>query len=224
MKIGTVVLLTFLPLLSYGQEPDNFELKRNLLKFAPQQFRVKSLKLGIEHFNTSFNKSYSLYFIIRKEKNNQEDYPTGYDGAGIEFQYRAYLKPLQYYTNGDKKGYSQGIYLGVFPRGNSFNGDQFYPYSEYDQAGNIIYSVYQTQEKTSNWGTGLIIGLQHVLWKIITVDLYAGGGVQWSDIKKSGSLPPNYTLYYFYNGGHERYDPGFQGILAKFGAQIGISL
>lgn len=212
------------PLLSYSQETDNFELKKNVLKIVPQQFRVKSLKLGVEHFNSTRNRSYSLYVTLRKEKNNQGEYPTGFDGLGGEFQYRTYLKPLKEYTNHNNKKYDQGIYLGGFIQGHGFSGDQFYPDTQFDQVTNTYSTaIYHTQQNVANWATGITIGLQHTFWKLLSIDVYAGGGIQWSDISQSGSLPPYYGFYYI-NPGYDYLEPGFQGILPKIGAQIGIGL
>ncbi len=223
MKTLIVCSLLLSPLVGQSQD-GSFELKRNILKVAPQQFRVKSLKLGVEHLNSNRDRSYSLYVTLRKEKNNQGEYPTGYDGLGGEFQYRAYLKPLKEYSNHNNKKYDQGIYLAGFIQGNGFSGDQFYPDSQYDQVTNTYSTtVYHTHQRISNWATGVMIGLQHTFWKLLSVDVYAGGGVQWSDISQSGSLPPYYGFYYI-NPGYDYSEPGFQGILPKVGLQIGIGL
>ena len=211
-----------LPLFLHGQDSDPVGPKRNVLKIAPQQFRVKSLKLGVEHFNASFTHSYSLYATIRKEKDNQIDNPVGYDGLGGEFHYRTYLKPLKSYATRNNKTYTQGIYLSGFIQGHAFSGDQYYQFREFDSnSGEIFTTEYRLHESIGNWATGFTIGLQHVFWQILTVDVYVGGGIQWSDVISSGTLPPN---YFFTSPTYDYEDPRFNGILPKVGAQIGIGL
>lgn len=227
MKTPTALLLLLVPVLSFGQNPGDSVLKRNVLKIAPQQFAVKSLKIGIERFNSAFNKSYSIYLIARKEKNNEFQFPEGYDGLGGEFQFRTYLKPLATYHNRNGKGYDLGVYLSGYIQGHSFSGDQFYLYSVVDQTtGGYFVAPFTRHVSIGNWGTGITIGLQRVLWEIVTLDAYVGGGFQWSDVTGAGYGPPplNYHAENYGNTANNFSDPEFQGILPKAGVHIGIRL
>ncbi|HCM77463.1 MAG TPA: hypothetical protein DIS90_13850 [Cytophagales bacterium] len=227
MKTPTALLLLLVPVLSFSQNPDDSDLKRNVLKIAPQQFAVKSLKIGVERFNSGFNKSYSLYLTFRKEKSNELQFPAGYDGLGGEFQYRTYLKPLASYQNRNGKGYHQGIYLSGYVQGNAFSGDQFYLYSYVDPTtGGYFVAPFNRRVSIGNWGTGFTIGLQSVLWEVVTLDAYVGGGFQWSDVigERYGPPPLNYDPEYSLNTTYNYSDPEFQGVLPKAGIHIGIRL
>ncbi len=227
MKAPTALILFLVPILSFSQNTHDSALKRNVLKVAPQQFTVKSLKLGIEHFNKAFNKSYSLFLIARKERNNQSQFPSGYDGLGGEFQYRTYLKPLASYQNRNGKDYDQGIYLSGYIQGNAFSGDQSYWYSYVDQTtGGYFVAPFNRHLSIGNWGTGFTIGLQRVLWEILTIDAYLGGGIQWSDVNGEAYGPPpiNYKPENSEYPSYNYSDPEFQGILPKAGIHIGIRL
>lgn len=224
MKTLTALLL-LVPVLSFSQHPDDSDLKRNVLKIAPQQFAVKSLKIGVERFNSRFNKSYSLYLTARKEKSNELQFPAGYDGLGGEFQYRTYLQPLASYQNRNGKGYHQGIYLSGYIQGNAFSGDQFYLYSYVDPTtGGYFVAPFNRHVSNGNWGTGFTIGLQRVLWEVVTLDAYVGGGFQWSDVIGERYGPPPLNSEYSLNTTYNYSDPEFQGVLPKAGIHIGIRL
>jgi len=226
MRTCLFVLSFLTPCISFSQNPDHSAFKRNILKIAPQQFAVNSLKIGVERFNTSLSKSYSLYVTVRKDKGNQIQFPTGFDGLGGEFQYRAYLKPLATYLNLEGKAYTQGVYLSGYVQGNSFSGDQFYPYSHFDQnTGSYIVEPFNRHLSIGNWGAGFTIGFQRVLWEIIILDAYIGGGMQWSDVIGQTYGPPStYYPEYFFSPNYNFTDPEFNGILPKAGIHIGIAL
>jgi hypothetical protein len=73
-----------------------------------------------------------------------------------------------------------------------------------------------------NWGGGFTIGFQRTLLDIIHLDVYAGGGIQWSEIDFSYS--PLIQSTRPLNEYQDIYTPGYEGIMPKFGIQIGITL
>ncbi|MEZ4972029.1 MAG: hypothetical protein R2820_01895 [Cyclobacteriaceae bacterium] len=222
MKLQIIFISALLPVLAGAQVDPQIRLKNNVFKIAPQQFRVKSLKIGLEHINSHHTRSYSVYAIVRKEKNNQLEFPVGYDGLGGEFSYKIYLKPIGEYSTRKGKSFIQGIYVSGFVQGHSFSGDEHYRYVDFNTNTNQpIVTNYEIHESVANWGTGFTIGIQQVFWQILTVDAFVGGGIQWSDVIRTGNEPPQ-NLYV--SPSYSRDDPRFNGILPKVGVQLGVML
>lgn len=224
------LLLPFLVLLvvpALCQDQPSLPLPKALFKVAPQNFIENTLKIGSEIFNKKRTKSYSLYVYGRFDSNNSsQPYYYGddfYKGLGTEFQYRKYLTPLQNYTTRKGKTYMQGIYVSGYVQAASYKNEGEFIYYSYDQSTGQqnIYTV-DVEESIKNWGTGFTIGVHRTLWNVLFIDAYVGGGIQWSDeIRASNTNLGNYNNYTSYSG---ITDPAYQGVMPKFGLQLGIAL
>ncbi len=226
MKLLMLVFLVISSQIVFGQD-ENDPTPSALFKAVPQNFIDNTLKIGTEIFNKSRSKSISIFAYGRFDGNtsNEPIYYGDklYNGFGGEAQYRKYLSPLKQYTTRRNKNYLQGIYVGGYVQGASYldKGDRIY--TNYDfinrQQTSAIVTVH---ESIKNWGTGFTIGLQRTLWSVLFIDVYIGGGIQWSDVTRTitpGNVVNNSNGYYGWF-----FAPGYQGIMPKFGVQLGIPL
>jgi hypothetical protein len=210
------ILCVFFFAQTHAQEKinqDNFSspISRTIFKISPQHFVDNTLKIGIERFNKAHSKS--LEFSMGVRADNKSVYATeGFIGLAGEFQYRLYVNPLRELTSQKNKKYSQGIYLAGFIQGASYSSDRVY---QPDQFTRVIYS-----EHTGNWAGGFTIGWQRVFWNSLFLDIYCGGGMQWSDVIHMGSVP----RYAYYDDSSEVLSPGYQGIIPKLGVKLGLGL
>lgn len=208
-----------------AQSEPELTAPRALFKVAPQNFAINTLKIGTEVFNKSRTKSYSLYVFGRFDSNNGSGpYYYGddfYKGLGGEFQYRKYISPMKSYSTRRNKNYLQGIYVSGYLQAATFKNEGDFIYYNYDPntGQQISYSV-RVEENVKNWGTGFTLGIHRTLWSVLSIDAYIGGGVQWSDLDKryDPSIP---MRYYSYSG---ITSPTYQGIMPKFGIQLGVAL
>lgn len=224
------ILPSFFLLLSFaaaGQVDEPANTPRALFKVVPQNFIENTLKIGVEFFNKKRTKSYSAYVYGRLESNNEsQPYYYGdkyYKGLGSELQYRKYISPLKSYTTRKGKNYLQGIYVSGYLQGASYVNEGDFLYYSFDQnTGQQVRSYVNVTESVGNIGTGFTIGVHRTLWNVLFIDAYIGGGVQWSDIIRT-TTPPTMLLNDYY-GYYSITDPGYQGIMPKFGLQLGIAL
>ncbi|MBL7871336.1 MAG: hypothetical protein JNM78_06980 [Cyclobacteriaceae bacterium] len=223
-----VLLLGSTSGLSQDQNEQTLTTPRALFKVAPQNFALNTLKIGTEVFNKSGTKSYSLYLYGRFDGNHEsEPHYYGddvYKGVGGEFQYRKYVSPMKSYVTRRNKSYLQGIYVSGYVQAASFKQEGDFTYTTYDWNTGMrnTYSFY-VDENTANWGTGFTFGLHRTFWSVLFVDAYLGGGIQWSDtiINYTPSQPIPNAYYSSYSG---ITSPDYQGIMPKFGIQLGILL
>lgn len=226
MRLFQLSLLLLLSTPALCQDIESLPLPRALFKVTPQNFAENTLKIGTEIFNKSRTKSYSLYVYGRFDGNtSSQPYYYGddyYKGLGGEFQYRKYISPLQNYTTRKGKTFLQGIYVSGYLQGASYKNEGEFIYYSYDpstgQQNNYRVTL---EESIGNWGTGFTIGVHRTLWKVLYIDAYIGGGIQWSDVirmSNSNLNSFNYSSYYGIT------DPAYQGIMPKFGLQLGIAL
>lgn len=210
---------------AFSQDEQTLTTPRALFKVVPQSFAINTLKIGAEFFNKNRSKSYSLYLYGRFDSNNSnQTYYYGdefYKGLGGEFQYRKYIGPMKSYVTKRNKNYLQGIYVSGYVQAASYKNEGEFIYYNYDpntgQQNNYRIVV---EESIGNWGTGFTIGVHRTLWSILFIDAYIGGGIQWSDtIHMSTPALPN--SYYSYSG---ITSPNYQGIMPKFGIQLGVVL
>jgi hypothetical protein len=227
MKTILPSLFLLLSFSAAGQANEITTIPRALFKVAPQNFIENTLKIGVEFFNKERTRSYNVYLYGRLESNNDsQPYYYGdkyYKGLGSELQYRKYISPLNSYTTRKGKNYLQGIYVSGYLQGASYSNEGDFVYYSFDQnTGQQIRSYVKVNESVGNVGTGFTIGVHRTLWSVLFIDVYIGGGVQWSDIVRTGT--PATTLLNDYYGYYSITDPGYQGIMPKFGLQLGIAL
>ena len=194
-------------------------IPRTLAKVSPQHFINNSLKIGLERFNSSFTKSFVLFITPRVEGSNSGDlYRRGYNGVGAELQYRKYISPMREHIT-KRRSYYGGIYAAGFAQAGSYTGKFKGESGTYDWRTGIYTSTpYDYKEDVGNWAVGFTLGYHRTFWDVVYIDGYIGGGVQFSDSIKTGTLPNPDDIYV------DIVDPGFHGILPKFGILIGISL
>jgi hypothetical protein len=206
MKTALFLLLVCGSIHTFGQSTPELPPKRILFKLSPQHFTQNTLKAGGEFFNKEFSRSFVVYFSAAAGNNpNDYFYYSDYEYSGLsgELQYRKYISPVRFQTSKRGREYYQGIYFSGFVQGIP------------------VYVVeYNYHESVGNFAFGFTLGVQRTLWKVLLIDLYVGGGLQLSDIIRSGQVPQ--APYYFYYGGIS--NPSYNGILPKFGLQIGIGL
>lgn len=223
MKTLLIGALTFSFLSAFAQTEPTAAASRTLFKVSPQNFTQNTLKLGFERFNKKFSNSYLLYLTGMVDNDAHEDMYAdnyGYDGFGAEFQFRRYVSPLTQYTTKRGRNYYQGIYLSGYVQAGHYSGDRMYETYTPNPDGGYFYTDFQVNEDIGNYGMGFTIGVQRTLWNIIFFDLFIGGGVQLSDIIRSGKLP---DAMYFADY-RTITDPGYQGIMPKIGLHIGLGL
>ena len=227
MKVILSVLLSILSIAVLGQSEEISAPPRALFKLVPQNFLENTLKVGFEVFNKNRSKSYSLYLYGRLDNDNNAKQPNYYGdyyykGLGGEFQYRKYISPIKSYTTRRGKNYLQGIYVSGYLQGACYLNNGDFIFSSYDSnTGQLSQTLITINESIYNVGTGFAIGVHRTLWNVLFFDAYVGGGVQWSDVNRttSPSIPAS-----GYPGYYDITDPGYEGIMPKFGLQLGIAL
>lgn len=228
MKKAVPFLITLTALNVFAQESANLVPSRSLFKLSPQHFTQNALKIGIERFNRNFTKSVAFYLtgMLGDNTSNNDYYNTyGYNGLSGEFQFRKYIRPMELLPGKRGNEYVQGIYFAGFLQGGSYSANRYSDYYTIDPNTGVKIKVveYDYDESIGNIAFGFTLGWHRTLWKVVYVDLYIGGGLQFSDVIRTGQLPQYYSNYYFYYRDAAT-DPGYQGILPKFGVQIGIGL
>lgn len=203
---------------AFAQNAD-LPVSRSTIKISPQHFISNSLKVGIEHFNKNFSKSFVVFFNVTAEGSDNEILGgRGYNGLGGELQYRKYVSPVKQYTTKKNKSFYRGIYAAGFAQGGSYSGKFCGVDRTYDWATQTFTSTpYEYKEDIGNWAAGFTFGYQRTFWDVVFVDAFIGGGFQFSDRILVGEIP---EFYDYADISH----PNFQGILPKFGVQVGISL
>jgi len=225
MKTPLFALLFLACIPVFSQDDEILTAPRALFKVSPQNFAINTLKVGAEIFNKPRTKSYSLFLYGRFDSNNDtQPYYYGdefYKGLGGEFQYRKYLTGFKSFQTKRGKDFLQGIYVAGYLTGGTYSNKGEFFRSSYDfntrQSTSYLVSV---DDQVINWGTGFTIGVHRTLWRVLFIDAYIGGGIQWSDFNRkfNPSLPMSYSSYSGITS------PGYQGIMPKFGVSLGVAL
>jgi len=197
-----------------------------LFKTTPQNFLVNTLKIGVEVFNKSRTKSYSLYLNGRLDSDNGAQayyYDDFYQGFGAEFQYRKYLNGFTSKKSRRGNDFLQGVYFGGYLNGGTFSNKGEFWISNYDNnTGQVIRSSVYREEYILNVGTGFTIGYHRTFWKVLFFDAYLGGGVQLSTVDRNfGTTVPDEYYTQYYNGINA---PHYRGIMPKIGIALGVAL
>jgi len=207
----------------YSQEDQHISVPRSLIKLAPQNFTQNELKILTEFFLDSARKKslvFAVYGRLSKKyfnnfyPNNQYYQPGtysnsegSYNGLGSEIAYRKYVGPFKQLITNHGKPYLQGIYSSIYMQGGYFVGKN--TNSSYYFGNPNPFGQYDTEEKVTNFGLGFTIGLQRTIWEVLFIDVYVGGGMQFSN-RGRNEVPLS--------------DPGYQGVMPNFGLQVGIRL
>jgi len=225
MKTPLFALLFLACIPVFSQDDEILTAPRALFKVSPQNFAINTLKVGAEFFNKTRTKSYSAFLYGRFDSNNDtQTYYFGddfYKGLGGEFQYRKYLNGFKSYQTKRGKDFLQGIYVAGYLTGGTYsNKGEFIQYSYNNNTGQQNSYMVSVDDQVVNWGTGFTIGVHRTLWRVLFIDAYIGGGIQWSDFNRkfNPSLPMSYSSYSGITS------PGYQGIMPKFGVSLGVAL
>lgn len=227
MRIITLSILLLGSVVAFSQDESTLTAPRALFKVAPQNFAVNTLKVGTEIFNKTLTKSYCLYLYARYDGNSgpplfyySDDF---YKGLGGEFQYRKYISGIKNYQTRRGKKYLQGIYAagylnaGIYSNKGQFN-NSYYNYNTGQSVGSTIY----IDDSVVNYGTGFTIGFHRTFWSVLFFDTYFGGGFQLSNVERN--FNPSIPMSYYYSSYSGITAPGYQGIMPKFGVQVGVAL
>ena len=216
-----IIMAIFCLSIANSRAQESEPLSRTIFKLSPQHFINNSLKAGVERFNR--NHSGSIAIFVTGMLQNEENTFGGnsYNGLAGELQFRKYVSPMKAYTTKNNKVYHRGIYGSAYLQGGSYSGQFTGQYSTFDpNTGRPVTQwSYHYNENIGNWGLGFTIGYQRTLWQVLFLEAFVGGGIQFSDRIVSGQTPD--PTYFDYTG---ITDPGYKGILPKFGIQIGIGL
>lgn len=140
---------------------------------------------------------------------------------GSEISYRKYISLMKTLETRRGKSYLQGIYASGYDQGGRFSSEgTITSYTFPPNHAPVITTRYDIQENVTNMGFGFTIGVNRTLWKVLYIDAYVGGGLQFAKRELSKPPPPN-SFCSFYS---DITDPGYQGILPKFGLLIGVKL
>ncbi|MBX2897463.1 MAG: hypothetical protein KF763_18620 [Cyclobacteriaceae bacterium] len=227
MKTSLFILLCIVSVPAICQDDEALSAPRALFKTVPQSFMIKTLKVGVEVFNESRTKSYSLYVSGRLDGNNgspvfyyDDDF---YQGVGAEFQYRKYLNGFTPWKTRRDREYVQGVYIGGYVTGGTFsNKGEFTTHQRNFNTGQITSTAYYLEDYILNYGAGFTIGYHRTFWKVLFFDAYVGGGAQLSKIDRNYDLSRPEEYYVTSYQGIA--SPGYQGIMPKFGIAVGIAL
>jgi hypothetical protein len=214
-------VFVFLVLIKSLQAQDVQPLPSQLaLKVSPLHLFSNSAKLGVERFNKSYAQSWGLYFTGQWSRANQNNSQHQHMGFGAELQYRKYIRPLQVRTSSGGKNHYRGSYvmLGMQASHHS-EAHQNVSYSPPNPlTGEVTVSSYDYKIDTGNGAITIALGVQQVFWNVILLDIFVGGGYQFSDPVYIGQF---YEHWVAPRGIRE---PSYQGLLPRIGVDIGIPL
>ncbi|TXH28238.1 MAG: hypothetical protein E6Q96_05390 [Cyclobacteriaceae bacterium] len=227
MKPPLFILLCIVAVPAFSQDDAALTPPRALFKTVPQNFLINTFRVGVEVFNKSHTKSYSLYLSGRLDGDTgapaffyEDDF---YRGVGGEFQYRKYMSGFSSRKTRRDREFLQGVYIAGYLTGGTFSnkGEFTTHYRDFD-TGQVTTTMYYVDDKILTVGTGFTIGYHRTFWRVLFFDAYVGGGAQFSEVDRKYD-PTTSSDYYFssYNG---IASPGYQGIMPKFGITLGVAL
>lgn len=188
--------------------------KKHTVSISPFHFMYGTFQLGYEKKLSEARAMFATSGItIIKQENYLESTNIGVNG---EFQYRFYkslFKPESKISGKLRPKIYTAPYL--FARYNHFKA------SEQELVGfNSDTGVFEKKDATYrdnifSVGGGVVVGSQIMLWKIISVNGYIGGGI------KATSIKPQTKQYCFYEA--QEGSPDYSGVYFKAGLHIGLS-
>lgn len=221
MRNTILIILAILCHSAIHAQEESTSISRTILKLSPQHFTDNSLKVGVERFSKTYSTSIALFATAKIHSNEYGFDDNGHNGLAGELQVRKYVSPMKWNMSKRGKVYHQGIYGAAYAQGGSYSGDFTDTYWSFDPITGMrgTQTTYQYQERIGNWGFGFALGYQRTLWQVVFIEIFMGGGIQFSDTIVSGQQPDE---PYYYRGGIT--DPGYSGILPKIGMNIGIGM
>jgi hypothetical protein len=210
-KIILILSLAVVSNFSFAQQSDNSggnEPSKTILYMNPFHFIGSTFSLGLE---SDFTKNGILLVgdVTMRQNSSQESI-----GIGGEIQYRIDVKTVEQKPRKESgKTYLLDIYGAPYFKYKYFEADYFDNVSIFDIWGNLVGNQQITiNETVRNYGGGFVIGLRYTYYAKLSVDMYAGGGMQFSEIDGDKGRYENI------------FDYGYTGIMPKIGMRIGIVL
>ncbi|AFM04988.1 hypothetical protein Fleli_2626 [Bernardetia litoralis DSM 6794] len=195
--------------------------KKTAISFVPTYIFRSTLQIGIQRFNKYQDRSFVLYGGITGLSNEF----LKENGYTAEAQYRFYVKRFKVRTNFNEKSYQQGIYVGIWARGEQF--EQNYDYeniSYFDNTGRETILTYKGTRNIEALSGGIQFGFQQTFAEYFFIDLYVGGGYRGTNIDtqnevKNTDKPQHKEIMRWHNG---IFDRGYQGVLPRAGFGLGV--
>tara|TARA_B000000532_G_C18877345_1_gene411358 strand:- start:4031 stop:4576 length:546 start_codon:yes stop_codon:yes gene_type:complete len=181
-----------------------------LLKNSPFHFVDATFKMSVEK-ELSDNKSVNLSGAIHLVEDGWNDDLAR--GIACELQIRKYVMGFK-----SSESSLSGVYIAPFGNLSYYRMSETYYnwYYEYDEFGNYINWREETKVDASSKiiQAGILMGTQYIFSNVILLDLYLGGGIQYS-IEKGNRNPVNH------GGSGFRF---YTGVIPKIGFNVGVKL
>lgn len=195
--------------------------KKTAISFVPTYIFRSTLQIGIQRFNKYQDRSFVLYGGITGLSSEF----LKENGYTAEAQYRFYVKRFKVRTNFNEKSYQQGIYVGIWVRGEQF--EQNYDYenvSYFENTGREIILTYKGTRNTQALSAGIQFGFQQTFAEHFFIDLYVGGGVRSANIdiqteNQNTDKIQHSDIIRWHNG---IFDRTYKGVLPRAGFGLGV--
>ncbi|WP_375559568.1 hypothetical protein ACE193_17775 [Bernardetia sp. OM2101] len=195
--------------------------KKTAISFVPSYIFRSTLQIGIQRFNKYQDRSFGLYGGITGLSNEF----LKENGYTAEAQYRFYVKRFKIRTNFNEKNYQQGIYVGIWARGEQF--EQNYDYenvSYFDDRGREIILTYKGKRNIEALSGGIQFGFQQTFAGHFFIDLYVGGGYRGASVETQTEIQntdktQHEKIIRWHNGIFNR---TYQGVLPRAGFGFGV--
>jgi len=221
MKTRFVSLALLVSAMAVAQSPAPPLPSRTLLKLSPQHFVASTLQIVVEQFNPDFSRSWNVSIGVRYQENNRgqgrEHQGEYIQGADVNIQYRFYVRPIQIVTSPKNRQFAQGLYVGPFLNAGMYEvDDEGYRMSS-SSPGNFSRTAWGNRYNTRHLAGGLTVGLQRTFWKVMMVDVFAGGAFRYCDVEMvSNQVSTERAIGVLH--------PGFHGFFPRIGFNLGITL
>ena len=195
--------------------------KKTAISFVPTYIFRSTLQIGIQRFNKYQDRSFVLYGGITGLSSEY----LKENGYTAEAQYRFYVKRFKVRTNFNEKSYQQGIYVGIWARGEHFEQDYDYKdVSYFDNTGRETILTYRGIRNTEALSGGIQFGFQQTFAEHFFIDLYVGGGYRATNVEiqteiQNTEKTQHSDIIRWHNG---IFDRGYQGVLPRAGLSLGV--
>lgn len=195
--------------------------KKTAISFVPTYIFRSTLQIGIERFNKYQDRSFVLYGGITGLSSEY----LKENGYTAEVQYRFYVKRFKVRVNQNEKSYQQGIYVGIWARGEQFEGNYAYQDIEnFDLQGNINFISYKGTRNVEALSGGIQFGFQQTFAEHFFINLYIGGGYRGANVDTQTEIQNTEKIQHqeimrWHNG---IFDRGYQGVLPRAGFGFGV--
>jgi len=186
---------------------NTYPTHRNVFSINPFNFFDGTMQMDFERRNAKLTSSINLSAGMTAVDNSY--YGSRY-GFNAEVQLRHYVVPPSAEHNRDF--FYSGLFAGVFGKAGQLTIENEETNWYYDNFGNYVEGEPISQNADYNHAsTGVLMGIQFSYMGKLNMEAYMGGGVRYA--KHSGT---EVTGYYGV------WDPGYVGVIPRFGFKVGI--